>query len=272
MSHLPWIQIFIGDELAETSHLSAEEYGTHMRLRLHQWQHGELPADEERLRRIAGLDREEWARVRGCIAPLFGDRWHHDRTHETRMQSEGKRNARVEAGKKGGRPKSKPQSKAEADEKQNETSAFDLLEAKGEANGKPSPSPSPSPLESPSASNSQGSALEKGNPIEGTYTREANDQPSIAAVTKEKKETVQQPPARQERTARAPSPSPEQNAYRAAKGGASASWEAYPIPPSKEEGKSFLRSLGVPFAERDRLLPYLMDGKLKPFDIERLAS
>ena len=29
MTHLPWMQIYIGDELAEASHLSAEEYGAH---------------------------------------------------------------------------------------------------------------------------------------------------------------------------------------------------------------------------------------------------
>ncbi|MCC2612625.1 DUF1376 domain-containing protein [Neorhizobium petrolearium] len=166
MTHLPWMQIFIGDELAETSALSPSEYGCHMRLRLHQWQHGELPSDEERLRRICLADREEWPSIRDVLAPLFDWQWHHQRTAELRKASEEKREKMAENGKKGGRPR-------KSEEKPMESQQKAIAKPNGKANGKadgkpietPSPSPSPSPLESethsPSAPKSDGWALER---------------------------------------------------------------------------------------------------------------
>ena len=149
MTHLPWMQIYIGDELAETSALSPEEYGCHMRLRLHQWLHGELPTDEERLRRICGAEREQWPTIREAIAPLFDWIWLHAKTAELRRHSEGLRQVKVENGKKGGRPRKQ-------NENLNESEHKPIGKANGEADGKlnETPSPSPSPLQSnpPSAS------------------------------------------------------------------------------------------------------------------------
>ncbi|WP_105437526.1 DUF1376 domain-containing protein [Neorhizobium sp. T25_13] len=144
------MQIYIGDELAETSALSPEEYGCHMRLRLHQWMHGELPTDEERLRRICSAEREQWPMIRDALAPLFDWQWHHVKTAELRRQSEELRLTKVENGKKGGRPR-KPT------ENLNETETKPTGKANGKADGKlnetpsPSPSPSPSDLNSPAA-------------------------------------------------------------------------------------------------------------------------
>jgi len=147
------MQIFIGDELAETSHLSAEEYGSHMRLRLHQWMHGELPAEDERLRRICLVDREQWPSIKEAIAPLFDWQWHHAKTAELRRASEEKREKMAENGKKGGRPR-------KSEEKPMESQSKAIGKANDKADGKPnetpspSPSPSPSDLKSPSASRS----------------------------------------------------------------------------------------------------------------------
>lgn len=162
MSHLPWMQIYIGDELAETSALSPEEYGCHMRLRLHQWQHGELPTDDERLRRICMADREQWAGIRDAIAPLFDWVWRHSKTAELRLQSEALRQTKVENGKKGGRPR-------KHHENLNETETKPTGKANGKADGNlnetPSPIPSPLPSQSktpPAAhSTSHGLAYEK---------------------------------------------------------------------------------------------------------------
>lgn len=175
MTNLPWMQIYIGDELAETIHLTAEEYGAHMLLRLHQWKHGELPHDEERLMRICRVDRDRWPIIRDVLAPLFDWIWHHQRTAEVRRQSEEKHANLSANGRKGGRP---PKEK-KADEKPMESQAFDRLKAEYKADGKQSPSPSqsqshpysPSALTSPSDAHSQGSALDKEDK-EGTYTRE----------------------------------------------------------------------------------------------------
>lgn len=147
MSHLPWMQIYVGDELAETSHLSAEEYGSHVRLRLHQWLHGELPQDDERLRRICLVDREHWPSIRDALAPLFDLQWHHARTAELRRKSEEKREKMAENGRKGGRP-GKPE------EKPIESKSKANGKANGKADRKPNETPSPSPSESPSSSGS----------------------------------------------------------------------------------------------------------------------
>jgi uncharacterized protein YdaU (DUF1376 family) len=170
MTNLPWMQIYIGDELAETSALSPEEYGCHMRLRLHQWQHSELPTEDDRLRRICHAEKEHWPSIRDALAPLFGWQWHHTRTAELRLASEEKREKMSQNGRLGGRPKKPMESQSKA-----------IGKANGKADGKPnetpspSPSPSPSPLQLQSASNPEpelppeDSALDKGR--EDTYTR-----------------------------------------------------------------------------------------------------
>ncbi|MGR9175650.1 DUF1376 domain-containing protein [Rhizobium leguminosarum] len=162
MTHLPlpWMQIYVADEFADTSHLSPEEYGAHMRLRLHQWRHGELPTDDDRLARIVGVDREQWPPIRDALAPMFDWQWFHAKTAELRRQSEELRQTKVENGKKGGRPRT-------AKEKLTETETKPMGKANGEANQNPnensSPSPSPSPLQpaSRSAPPAQGLALDK---------------------------------------------------------------------------------------------------------------
>ncbi len=166
MSHLPWMQIFIGDELAETSALSPSEYGCHMRLRLHQWQHGELPSEDDRLRRICLADREEWPSIRDVLAPLFAWQWHHERTADLRKSSEEKRDKMAENGRKGGRPRKSDEKPTESQQK---AIAKPIGKANGKADGKPnetpSPSPSPSPLEpephAPPAATAERWALER---------------------------------------------------------------------------------------------------------------
>ncbi|MCV9906670.1 DUF1376 domain-containing protein [Brucella sp. HL-2] len=147
MIDLPWMQIYVGDELAEASGLSAEEYGAHMFLRLHQWRHGELPHDEERLRRIAHVDADRWFSIRETLAPLFDFLWVHKRTADIRAQSEAKHKNLSENGKKGGRPRNSEK----ADEKPSFNSAFNRPKA-DEKQSQPQPQP---PLHSSLNSKSQ---------------------------------------------------------------------------------------------------------------------
>jgi uncharacterized protein YdaU (DUF1376 family) len=158
------MQIYIGDELAETSALSPEEYGCHMRLRLHQWMHGELPTDEERLRRICSAEREQWPTIREALAPLFDWQWHHVKTAELRRQSEELRQTKVENGKKGGRPRKHPENLTETETKP-------TGKANGKADAKLNETQSPSPSTSPSPSAAHSTSAAQAPPPKGAYEK-----------------------------------------------------------------------------------------------------
>lgn len=154
MTNLPWMQIYIGDEFAEAAALTAEEYGAHMFLRLHQWRHGELPNEDERLCRIAHVAADRWPYVKEVLAPLYDYLWVHKRTADIRAQSEAKHKNLSENGKKGGRPRKEEK----ADEKPGFNSASDRLKADGkQSQSQPQPQ---SDLQSNSKTQSDHGALE----------------------------------------------------------------------------------------------------------------
>ncbi|WP_050577698.1 YdaU family protein [Sinorhizobium meliloti] len=153
MSHLHWMPLYIGDELAETSHLTAEEFGAYLSLKMHYWQHGGLPKDDRRLERIARCSSEQWSQVRAAIMSLFYEGWRLPRLEEQRIEAEEKHTKRVEAGRKGGRPKK--------DEKQSYKQSFSDEKA---GLKQPQPQPQPHPHLDPerqSEPQPQGSAYER---------------------------------------------------------------------------------------------------------------
>ncbi|MBN8998869.1 MAG: DUF1376 domain-containing protein [Rhizobiales bacterium] len=97
---LPWMPVFVGDELAETAGLSAEEFGAYLLLQMSLWLHGALPDDDARLARITRLDARGWAAVRPVIEPLFGPGWTHEKLEERRRTAEAEREKKSEAGRK----------------------------------------------------------------------------------------------------------------------------------------------------------------------------
>ncbi|MBB6411274.1 YdaU family protein [Mesorhizobium sangaii] len=101
MTTLPWMPVFPGDELAETSHLSTEEYGAYALLKMALWQHGAVADDDERLSRITRLSLERWLAIRAMIEPLFGPRWTHEKLEHHRALAAGQREKKSAAGKKG---------------------------------------------------------------------------------------------------------------------------------------------------------------------------
>ncbi|WP_425665713.1 DUF1376 domain-containing protein [Sinorhizobium fredii] len=163
MTHLPWMPVYIGDELAETSHLTAEEYGAYASLKMHLWQHGRLPCEDERLARIARCGADRWQSVRDALWNLFADDWRHPRLEALRVEAEETHRKRSEAGRKGGRPR--------REEKPGYKPGFSNEKA-GPKHPQPQPQPqSHSYPEPPAPAQSPDSALEK----EGldTDTREA---------------------------------------------------------------------------------------------------
>lgn len=159
MNHLHWMKLYIGDELSNTSHMTPAEIGSYMLLKMHYWRFGCLPADDERLARIAKVSAEVWEAIKPSIGPLFGDGWRDEKLEAQRDEAEEKHKARVEAGRKGGKVR-----------KQSSSNAYSKSQAKWK---QPEPEPEPDPYSDPASdpgSDPEGSALD--NEGEGNaYTR-----------------------------------------------------------------------------------------------------
>ena len=64
MAALPFMQLYVAEYLADTAHLSTEEHGAYLLLIFNYWQRGKpLPANPERLARIARLSNDRWTDV-----------------------------------------------------------------------------------------------------------------------------------------------------------------------------------------------------------------
>lgn len=66
-----WMPLYIGDFLADTSHLGATETGIYMRLIMHCWQHGSIPRDDRKLAMIAHCDLRVWHQFRDTVLQFF---------------------------------------------------------------------------------------------------------------------------------------------------------------------------------------------------------
>lgn len=78
--------LFIGDYLADTMHLSAEQHGVYMLLIMACWRRaGVLPTDEAQLAAIARVTVKRWRELLPIVAPFFliaDDGWRHKRVNE----------------------------------------------------------------------------------------------------------------------------------------------------------------------------------------------
>lgn len=105
MTCSPRMAMLVVEELTAASDLTAEEYGAYLLLRMHQWQYGALPKDEDRLSRIAHVTPDRWPVVASVIRSRFGTNWHHQATHQARQKGAATQQRLSEAGQKGGRSK-----------------------------------------------------------------------------------------------------------------------------------------------------------------------
>ena len=131
-----WMPIYIGDYLADTMHLSAEQHGAYLLLIFAYWRNAApLVDDDARLAGIARMSPQQWRRARPVIAAFFevGDgAWRHTRI-DAEMQAATKRQRRASAGGKGKAAKQESSSE-QADDEQVLTAC---------STGAPQSSPSP---------------------------------------------------------------------------------------------------------------------------------
>ena len=103
MSSPPWMPLYVGDYLADTSHLTTTQHGAYLLLIMHYWRTGGLPKDDGSLARICRMTLEEWQTHsnRIAVASFFTCDWHHHRIDLELSKAIEIASARTEAGKKG---------------------------------------------------------------------------------------------------------------------------------------------------------------------------
>ncbi len=110
MSKAPIWPVATDALIADTTHLTTEEFGAYMLLMMAQWRsNGEpLPPDEKRLSRIARLNPRAWERSRDVLAALFdigADGWRQKRVTKDLVEVIEKIEANRANGSRGGKAK-----------------------------------------------------------------------------------------------------------------------------------------------------------------------
>jgi uncharacterized protein YdaU (DUF1376 family) len=134
LAMMPW---FARDYLAATRAMRLAERGAYCDLLFYQWEMGELPSDPNRLARLLGADREEFAEIWPAISSKFvavNGHLVNKRLEEHRLKAITQRQKKIDAA-------NSTNAKRGAQRKPNETLS-DTLSATH--SGTP-PSPSPSP-------------------------------------------------------------------------------------------------------------------------------
>lgn len=70
MAALPYMQFYVADYLADTTHLTAEEHGAYMLLLFSYWQTGK-PLRIDRLATVARIPNDRWASVAETLSEFF---------------------------------------------------------------------------------------------------------------------------------------------------------------------------------------------------------
>jgi uncharacterized protein YdaU (DUF1376 family) len=83
MAALPYMQLYVAEYLADTSHLNAAQHGAYLLLLMNYWQRGKaLPDLNDRLATVARMGNEEWIANRAVLAEFFhieNGLWKHGR-------------------------------------------------------------------------------------------------------------------------------------------------------------------------------------------------
>jgi uncharacterized protein YdaU (DUF1376 family) len=74
---LPYMAVFVADEIADAIGMGNTAFAAYYVLRCHYWRRGNLPATDAELARLAGVSDSVWAEIRDIVATKFDDGWMH---------------------------------------------------------------------------------------------------------------------------------------------------------------------------------------------------
>jgi uncharacterized protein YdaU (DUF1376 family) len=110
MSAAPFMQLYVGDYLADTLDLTTEQHGAYLLLLMAMWRSdGSLPNDPQKLARFARVHPPRWAKVWSEISRFFvanDGRITNARLTKEREKAVHKSNSRAASGSLGGKAKS----------------------------------------------------------------------------------------------------------------------------------------------------------------------
>jgi uncharacterized protein YdaU (DUF1376 family) len=66
-----WMKLYIGDYLADTSHLTTEQHGAYLLLLMHYYRSGPLPNDRAQLRSITKCSPIRWKKIAPIVMSFF---------------------------------------------------------------------------------------------------------------------------------------------------------------------------------------------------------
>jgi uncharacterized protein YdaU (DUF1376 family) len=105
----PYMPLYVGDYLADTTHLSTMEHGAYLLIIMALWRNGgELPNDPNRIAKCAKLTMDKWRRIESTIMEFFavdGDRIIHARVTKELQHVTEIRTSRSDAGRRGNEAK-----------------------------------------------------------------------------------------------------------------------------------------------------------------------
>jgi uncharacterized protein YdaU (DUF1376 family) len=97
MAALPYMQLYVAEYLADTSHLNAAQHGAYLLLLMNYWQRGKaLPDLNDRLATVARMSNDEWTANRGILSEFFcveNGLWIHSRVERDLVKVKGISNA-----------------------------------------------------------------------------------------------------------------------------------------------------------------------------------
>lgn len=132
MSARPWMKFFVGDYLADTTHLTTVQHGAYLLLIMHYWRHEGLPSDSEMLARITGLTRAEWRKCEPIIREFFEKNWRHPRIDRDISEAFQSYQRRAKAGRRGGKAASNAQAMLKPSESEPDTAPLGGSRGQGE--------------------------------------------------------------------------------------------------------------------------------------------